>query len=293
MAVIDSKSGETQEVEIFVAVLGASGYTYAEAVYSQKKKDWIKVNVNALHFIGGVPAAIMPDCLKSAVTKVDKYEPDINPEYEDFANHYNTVILPARSRKPKDKALVENAVKIVYTRIFAPLRNRVFHSLDELNEAIWEKLDEHNDSSFQRLSTTRSKLLQEIDLPALKALPAERYELKRIESRKVQFNYHVYISEDKHYYSVPYEYRGKTVNIKYTSGNVEISFNNIRIAFHKRDITPSGYTTKTEHMPSHHKFYTEWSPQRFINWSKKQGVYVEQVIAEILKRRQHPEKANR
>lgn len=293
MAVIDSKSGKKQEVEIFVAVLGASGYTYAEAVYSQKKKDWIKVNVNALHFIGGVPAAIMPDCLKSAVTKVDKYEPDINPEYEDFANHYNTVILPARSRKPKDKALVENAVKIVYMRIFAPLRNQVFHSLDELNEAIWEKLDEHNDSSFQKLSTTRSKLLEEIDLSALKALPSERYELKRIESRKVQFNYHVYISEDKHYYSVPYEYRGKTVKIKYTSGNVEISFNNIRIAFHKRDITPGGYTTKKEHMPSHHKFYTEWSPQRFINWSKKQGMYVEQVIAEILKRRQHPEQAYR
>lgn len=293
MYIHDPQSGEKKEVEVFVAVLGASGYTYAEGVYTQRKKDWIKANTNALHFIGGSPAAIMPDCLKSAVTKVDPYEPSINPEYEDFANHYNTIILPARSRKPKDKALVENAVRIVYMRIYAPLRNRVFHSLEELNEAIWEKLDEHNNSPFQRLNTSRNQLLAEIDGPALKSLPTERYELKRIETRKVQFNYHVYISEDKHYYSVPYKYRGKTVRIKYTAGQVEIFYNNIRIAFHKRAIGPGCYTTKTEHMPSQHKFYTQWSPQRFINWGKKQGTSVELVIVEILKRRKYPEQAYR
>ena len=293
MTITDTKSGEQMEVEIFVALLGASEYTYAEAAHSQKKEDWIKVNTNALHYIGGVPAAIMPDCLKSAVTKADKYEPEINPEYEDFANHYNTVILPARSRKPKDKALVENAVKIVYMRIFAPLRNQVFHSLEELNEAIWEKLEEHNNMLFQRLETTRLKLLKEIDLPALKVLPVERYEQKQIEYRKVQFNYHVYLPEDKHYYSVHYDYRDKKVKIKYTARNVDISYNNIRIAFHKRDIRPGGYTTKKEHMPSDHRFYAEWSPQRFLNWGRDQGVYVKQVISKILTLRQHPEQAFR
>jgi len=239
------------------------------------------------------PLLMLPDCLKSAVTKADKYEPKINPEYEDFANHYNTVILPARARKPKDKALVENAVKLVYMRIFAPLRDRVFYSLQELNEAIREKLAEHNDARFQRLNTTRRRQLEEIDLPALKALPVERYEQKSIEYRKVQFNYHVYIPADKHYYSVPSDYRGKRVKIKCTAWNVEISYNNIRIAFHPRDITPGHYSTKKEHMPSHHKFYSGWSPQRFIDWGRKQGAFVEQMISEILKRRQHPEQAFR
>lgn len=293
MQIYDIKWGETQDVEVFVAVLGASGYAYAEAVCSQKKEDWLKVNTNTLHYLGGVPNAIMPDCLKSGVTKADKYEPEINPEYEDFANHYNTVILPARSRKPKDKALVENAVKLVYMRVFAPLRNQRFHSLDDLNEAIWEKLDIHNNMRFQRLDTTRRQLFETIDLPALKELPATRYELKSIEYRTVQFNYHVYLKEDKHYYSTPHRYRGKKVKIKYTNRNVEIIYDNERIAFHKRNRFPGGYTTINDHMPSTHRFYAEWSPQRFLNWAGKQGEYVEKVVAEILASRQYPEQAYR
>ena len=293
MYITDAKTCEKKPVEVFVAILGASQFTYSEAVETQQKHDWIKANTNTLHYIGGVPAAIMPDCLKSGVTRADKYEPDINPEYEDFANHYNTVILPARARKPKDKALAENAVKIIYMRIFAPLRNRVFFSLAELNEAIRDKLEEHNNACFQRLNTTRRQLLEQIDLPALKPLPPERYELKHIEYRKVQFNYHAYLPADKHYYSVPYAYRDKCVKIKYTAGNVEIFYNNTRIASHVRDISPGQYSTKKEHMPSHHRFYAEWSPGRFLNWAGQQGEYVEQIIGEILKQRQHPEQAFR
>ena len=293
MIVTDPFTGQEKEVEVFVAILGASGYTYAEAVFTQRKEDWIGANINALNFFGGAPGAIMPDCLKSAVTKADKYEPEINPEYEDFASHYDTVILPARSRKPKDKALVENAVRLVYMRIFAPLRNMVFHSLEELNTAIWEKLSDHNEMDFQRLNTSRRKLYTEIDKPALKPLPVEQYELKSIEYRSAQFNYHVYLREDKHYYSVPYEYKGKKVKIKYSARNVEIYHNNIRIAFHKRNRRPGGYTTEADHMPSTHRFFSEWSPQRFINWAQKQGEAVTHVIREILKRRKHPEQAFR
>jgi transposase len=141
LMVYDRTTGVGREVEILVAILGASQLTYAEATESQKKEDWIKANEHALRYYGGVPQAIVPDCLKSAVEKADKYEPDINPEYADFARHHNTVILPARPYSPKDKALAENAVKIIYQRVFAPLRDRIFYSLEEMNEAIWERLE--------------------------------------------------------------------------------------------------------------------------------------------------------
>ena len=208
MTVYDRKTGIGRPVETMVAILGASQLTYAEATESQKKEDWIKANVNALNYFGGVPLAIVPDCLKSAVTDGNQYEADINPEYNDFARHYGAVILPARPNCPQDKALAEGAVKIIYMRIFAPLRNSIFYSLEELNEAVWEKLEIHNNTMFQRMKITRREFFNETEKSVLKPLPADPYELRKFLSLKVQFNYHIAFSPDTHYYSVPWQNKG-------------------------------------------------------------------------------------
>lgn len=297
MTIYDRITGEEKEVETFVAILPCSRNTFTYATESQKKEDWIKANDEALWYFGGVPKAIVPDCLKSAVTKADYYEPDINPDYADFAEYYNTVILPARPGKWQDKALVENAVKIIYSRVFAPLRNTKFYSLDELNEAIRERLKIHNNMNFQRLKISRLKLFEEIEKPVLNPLPAKRYELKSFCTSLIYFNYHVWLKEDNHYYSVPWRLRDKNkkeyAKIIYTDRTVEIFHNNIRVAFHMRDKKPGGYTTVKEHMAPHHKFYAEWNPERFKNWASKIGEYVKILVAKILDKRKHPEQGYR
>lgn len=287
----DPKTGEWSEVETFVAILGASQLTYVEATATQQWADWVRANENALWYIEGVPNAIVPDCLKSGVQKPCKYEPDINPGYGDFARHYDTVILPARPLRSKDKALVENAVRIVYSRIFAPLRDRHFFTLRELNQAIGEKLREHNDRYFQRLKMSRRQLFEETERSALKPLPVRKYELRYFQMAKVQFNYHVYLSCDKHYYSVPFEYRGKQVKIIYTASGVEIYHDNSRLTSHLRDRTANKYTTIPEHMPSHHRFYHDWSPEKMRSWAGEIGSSVHQLVDQILARRAHPEQA--
>lgn len=287
----DPRTGTRRAVESFVAVLGSSELCYMEATESQKKEDWIAANEGALHYLGGVPGAIVPDALKSAVHKNDRYEPDINPEFADFARHYGTVILPARSRKARDKALVENAVRLMYMRVYAPLRNRAFGSLEELNEAIRELVDRHNDMQFQRLSVTRRELFEQVERAALKPLPPTRYEHKRFLSLKVQFNYHIELREDRHSYSVPWRYTGKRVRVLYTERMVEIYHDNIRIAAHRRDRTPGGYTTEREHMPERHRLYGEWSPQRILLWATQTGPSVRELVAEVFAHREHPEQA--
>lgn len=289
--VYDRTTGVGREVEMLVAILGASQLTYAEATESQRMEDWIKGNEHALRYYGGVTAAIVPDCLKSAVQKADKYEPDINPEYADFARHHNTVILPARPHSPKDKALVENAVKIIYQRVFAPLRDRTFYSLEELNEAIRERLEVHNHTHFQRMKISRWDLFNQTERSALKPLRAEAYELRRFLNLKVQFNYHIFFSPDKHYYSVPWRYGGKRVTVIYTSSSVEIYHKNVRIASHLRDLSAKRYTTAKEHMPPHHEFYQGWSPQKMIGWAEAIGVEVKAMIEAVLESRQYPEQA--
>jgi transposase len=287
--VSDPKTGVQREAEVFVAILGASQLTYAEARYTQQKADWIKANENALRYIGGVPRAIVPDCLKSGVTKGDKYDPDVNPEYADFARYYDTVILPARPHAPRDKALVENAVKIVYNRVFAPLRNQPFYSLEELNRAIREKLAVHNSRCFQRLQISRQQLFQEIEKAVLKPLPVNPYELRSFKFMQVQFNYHVYLSDDGHYYSVPYPYRGRKVRIAYTTSIVEIYHKNTRIAFHKRNLTQNKYTTVAEHMPPNHRFYKDWCPEKILEWAAKKGPNVQELVAKLLEKGTYPE----
>lgn len=291
MHIVDPETGEIEEVESFVAILGASQLTYVEFIRSQKLEDWIWVNENAVIYFGGATRGITPDNLKSAVTRACNYEPLINETYQAFARHYGTVVLPTRPVKPQDKSLAENAVNLIYQRIFAPLRNMTFHSLRELNEAAWELLEKHNNTPFQKRATTRRQLFNEIEKEELLPLPAERYELKRYQVSKVQFNYHVYLKEDKHYYSVAYQYAGSKVKTIYTSRVVEIFKDNVRIAMHQRDRRPYGYTTIKEHMPRDHQLVAGWNPERIVSWAEKMGGSVKEFIQLMLDKREHPQQA--
>lgn len=289
--VINRMTGEIIPVEVFVAVLGASQLVYVEAVENQKKENFIRANENAFRYFGGVTGAIVPDCLKSAVTKANKYEPDINPEYLDFARHYCTAILPARPHHPKDKPLAENAVRIVYSWIFARIRDQVFFSLADLNKAIRELLEEYNNKPMQRPKLSRRDMFNEIEKDALKPLPNELYEIKHYKRLKVGFNYHVYLSEDRHSYSVPYRVRGRYVDLFFTEKNVEIYENNTRIAIHTRSRKLNGYTTLKEHMPPNHQWMADWNSDRLINWAANMGVPVKDVIEAVLLSKEHPEQA--
>jgi len=291
LCVTDPNTGEITEYEVFVSVLGASQLSYIEAVPSQKKDDWIFVNQNALHFYGGVPAAIVPDCLKSAVIKSDKYEPEINQTYKDFAEHYDTVILPARALHPKDKSLAENFVRNAYRQIFAPLRNQIFFTLEELNEALWKQLDIYNNGKFQKRDYSRQQLFDEVEKSELKQLPKNNYEVKHFTSSRVQYNHHIYLNTDKHYYSVPFQFTGKKVLVNYTSRVVEVYFNNERIAIHKRNLNPYGYTTDNNHRPKNHQYKAKWTSERFISWAKNIAPEVESMIKKIIDNRAHPEQA--
>ncbi len=291
MHYVDPDTGEVIPAEIFITILGASQLIYVEAVRSQNLEDWIWANENAWRYYGGATRAICPDNLKSAVTKACNYEPLINETYDDLARHYNTVILPTRPGKPKDKALVENAVRIVYQRIFAKLRNQTFFSLEELNAAIWEELEKINDADFQRRDISRRQLFNEIEKNELQPLPKERYEIRRYQVSKVEFNHHIYLREDKHYYSVPYQYTGQKVKTLYTNRNVEIYKDNVRIALHKRNTRPYGYTTDKSHMPAEHQFVDGWNTDRFIKWASKMGGSIEIFIEKLLDSKEHPQQA--
>ncbi|MFC1863191.1 IS21 family transposase [Thermodesulfobacteriota bacterium] len=291
LSIVDRKTGEIQPVEVFVAILGASQLTYVETSCSQKSEDWIRSNENAFLYFGGVTNAIVPDNLKSGVTHSDKYEPGINFMFEDFADHYQTVVLPARVRRPQDKALVENAVRLVYQRIYAPLRNRDFFSLEELNEAIRDLLAQHNKAQFQRLKISRKGLFEKIEKAVLKPLPKDRYAIKQCKELTVQFNYHIELRADRHYYSVPWQLKGKRVRVIYDDRIVAIYYDNIRIAQHKRDRAPNKYTTLHTHMPPDHRHYAEWNPERFIRWAKSIGDNVEEIIKLVIRSRKHPEQA--
>lgn len=293
LSIVDINTGDVRQVEVFISILAASQKTYVEAVYSQESYTFIRANENAFLKFGGVTAAIVPDNLKSAVTKPNRYEPDINFQYMAFAAHYNTIILPARSGKSKDKALVESMVRIIYQRVFAPLRNKIFYSLDELNSAIADLTEKHNNTPFQRLGFSRNELFLKIEASALKPLPATRYEFKKYAFLKVAFNYHIYLSEDIHYYSVPYRYISKKVKVIYTQESVEIFYNNLRIAYHRRDRKKGGYTTTDSHMPPNHAYYASWSPERITGWAAKVGPFVEKMTVQILAAKKHPEQAYR
>ena len=280
------------EAQLFVAILGASQYLYVEAVRSQKKEDFLTANRNALLFFGGVPKAIVCDNLKSAVTEADRYEAVINPEYDHFAAHHGTVIFPARPYHPRDKALVESAVNIMYTKILAPLRNERFDSLQALNQALWDRLDEVNSARFQRLPFSRHDLFESTDRPALKPLPAVRYEYTEFRMLTVGFNYHVEEREHHHFYSVPYAYARRRVSVIIGQRTIEIYFENVRIAFHTRQFFP-GYSTLPEHRPEQHRAQLEWTPERLIQWAQSVSVNTKLLVTRILEKARYPDQAYR
>lgn len=291
LAIVDRVTGEIKPVEVLVAVLGYSHYTYVEATLSQKKEDFISAIENSLHFYTGVPQAIVTDNLKSAVIKGCKFEPQLNETFESFAVHYGTTILPTRVYKPKDKAIVEGAVNIVYKRVFAPLRDCVFFSLLELNEAIKEQLEKHNEMGFKAREHSRKILFEQIEKMSLNQLPQHRYELKNYSWNKVHKNGHVYLNEDKHYYSVPYTYLSKKVKVVYDNTQVEIYYHHQRIAAHQRNRKHYTYTTLADHMASSHRFVSEWSSEKFLKWACDIGEPTRYMIEKILETKSHPEQA--
>lgn len=291
LAIADRDSGELQPVEVFVAILGCSQLTYVEAVYSQKKEDLVRACENALHYFGGVPAAIVPDNLKSAVTKSSRYEPTINETFADFAEHYGTVVLPARAYRPKDKALVEGAVKIIYRSIYTSISNRPYPTLEALNTAIREALEVHNTTAFKGRDYSRLQQFDEIERSALQPLPAYPYEFKQQAIVTVMKNGHVCLGADKHYYSVPYRYIGKRVKLLYTSTRVEVYAHYERIAVHQRHGRKYHYTTNQEHLASAHRFLSDWTPEKFIEQAQAIGEAVAAYIIMVIEHKQHPEQA--
>ncbi len=287
--IVDKQTGELKEVEVFIAILPNSQYTYVEACYSQKRADLIACISNTLSFYGGVPKAIVSDNLKSAVTRACKYEPEINRSLKELAQHYGCAINPTRAYSPQDKALVENAVNLTYQRIYHPLREMTFFSLEELNQQIRILLNRYNDQLFQRKQASRKELFQSIEQGYLKPLTATRYELKDYRRAKVQKMGYVYFSPDKTYYSVPYRYIGKHTQIHYTQNVVEVYFNHKRIAIHHRNHVSGSYITNKDHLCSSHKAYMEWSPDYFKKKALKHGQAVHDFVSGLLDGYDYPE----
>lgn len=287
--IIDKQTGEIIAVEVFIAILPNSHYTYVEACLSQSRRDLVACCTRALNFYAGVPKAIVSDNLKSAVTRASKYEADINRTFKDFARHYNCVINPARSYAPQDKALVENAVHLTYQRIYYPLREMTFFSLEDLNKEIRKLLVGYNTLLFKRKESSRIELFQTVERQYLKPLPSSSYELKDYRKAKVQKMGYVYFSPDKNYYSVPYRYIGKETCIHYTNSMIEVYFYHERIALHPRTGAKGSYITITEHLSSTHKFYSDWSPEFFKKKAAHHGEYVLSCIERILTSHEYPE----
>lgn len=291
IGIVDRLSGEIRKAQIFVAVLGASNYTYAEATMSQQIEDWIGSHVRAFSFFGGVPEVIVPDNLKSGVTKTCRYEPDLNPTYHDLACHYQTVVVPARVRKPRDKAKAEAGVLLVERWILARLRKHTFFSLTDLNREIQRLLQDLNNKAFKKLPGSRKSRFEELDRPALKALPASAYELAYWKKATVHLDYHIEV--EGHYYSVPYALVKKQLDIRYSKNTVECFQGNKRVASHVRNEQRGGHTTVKEHMPVKHQKYMEWTPERFKRWATKIGPETLCLTETLLVQRAHPQQAYR
>ena len=285
---VDPHSGEVTEVELFVAVLGASNYTFAEATRSQKLADFVGSTIRAFEYFGAVPEIVVPDQLRSAVSGPDRYEPDINPTYLEMAQHYGVTVIPARPRRPRDKAKVETGVLVAQRWILAALRHRTFFSLAELNDAIAELLERLNVRPFQKLDGCRRSVFEAIDRPAMRSLPPRRYELAEWRHAKVNVDYCV--SFDHRVYSVPYPLVGQAVEIRATVSVVEILHKGVRVASHTRSFGPKGTSMiADEHRPRAHRDYGRWPPERIVAWAASVGPHVGDVAAAIMSRRTHPE----
>lgn len=291
----DATTGIIRAAQVFVAVLGASSYTYTEVTETQGLEDWLSSHRRALEFFGGVPQIVVPDNLKVGVKSPSYYEPEINPAYAELAQHYGFAVIPTRVRKPRDKAKVEVGVQVVEQQVLAPLRDRTFFSLAEANGAVRELLDEMNRSPFQKLPGSRLEVFESVERAELHPLPPTPYVPSQWKRAKVSIDYHV--EADGHYYSVPYRYARETVDLRLTANAVEVFLNNARIAAHRRvpDALPykGRHTTVAEHMPKAHQRYGDWSPQRLIHWAQKTGEHTARVVEEILASKPHPEQGYR
>ncbi len=289
--VIDRNTGEIRFAEIFVAVLGASAYAYAEATWSQQLPDWIASHVRALEFMGAVPALLIPDNLKSAIKRACRYDPEANSTYADMARHYGTAILPARPASPKDKAHVEAGVLLVQRWILARLRNQQFFSLAELNRHIAKLLADLNRRPFKKLAGSRLSAFETIDRPAMRPLPATRYEFAQWKIVTVSIDYHVEI--EGHYYSVPHHLVQRKLDARYTTTAIECFFKGRRVAAHARSHVRGRFTTAAEHMPEAHRKHQEWTPGRLLNWARTIGEGTCGVVQWQFDHRPHPEQGYR
>lgn len=287
MPITDRETGEVVPAQVFIAALGASNYTFAEAIESQAKEPWLRAHVDMFEYFGGVSEILVPDNVRSGVDKACRYEPQINQSYQDLAEHYGTTILPARARKPQDKAKVEVAVKIVQNYIEARLRNETFHSIPELNQRIRYWLEKLNSKPFQKLPGSRKEMFEKYEKPMLKPLPASRYEFYEWKKAKVHIDYHVEL--EGHYYSVPYQFVGKEVEICFNTKLIKILYDSRVIASHHREYRRGKHSTTVDHMPKGHQEHSSWNVERFINWAKSIGPSTALVIERLLSSSPNPE----
>ena len=290
--IIERTTGEVIAVEFFVGVLGASNRTFAEATKTQRSVDFIQSHVRMFEYFGGAPALVVPDQLKSAVSSSCWYEPAIQRTYEELAKHYRTAVLPARPRKPRDKAKVEGAVRIAQRWILARMRNEQFFSLDALNERIAELLEDLNARPMRRFGgKSRNELFEILDKPALKALPSERFVVGEWGRARLNVDYHADV--DKHWYSAPYTLIHELLDVRATSMTVELFHRGQRVASHVRSYVAGKHTTNPAHMPKAHQAHLEWPPSRVIEWARTIGPDVGALVEAILKEKQHPEQGYR
>lgn len=289
---VDTDTGEIKQALLFLSILGSSQLTYVEAVESQQVDDLILSCIHALEYFGGAPLAIVPDNLKSAVTKSHRYEPRINENFECFARHYSMAVVPARAYKPKDKALVENAVKIAYQRILKNLGEDSV-SLAELNARISRLLEEHNNTLLTNREYSRRQRFEEIERSALQSLPSLPYELRKQVKVTVLKTGHIMLHTDKHYYSVPYSFIGKKVKVLFSKSMIEVFYKYEKIAEHRRVKSKYNYTTVAEHMATKHKAIMEWTPEKFLQKAAAIHADVEFYIARVLEKKSYPEQAYR
>lgn len=286
MPVIDPTTGEVRQAQIFLAVMGASSYTFAEATWSQTLPDWIGSHVRAFEFFGGVTELLVPDNLRSGVTKAHRYDPDVNITYFTMASHYGTAVMPARARKPKDKPKAEGGVLLAQRWILAALRNQTFFSLEELNAAIRPLLTQLNQHPFKKLPGSRETAFKSLEQPTLKPLPTLPHELDEWRKARVPLDYHVVC--ELHHYSVPFTLIGEKVEIRMTERVIEVLHKGSRVASHLRSHVAGGTSTHKEHMPLPHQYYAKWTPEAIMAWAEKVGYETQCLFLATLEDRPHP-----
>jgi transposase len=291
LSLVNPQGGESIPTQLFVAVWGASNYTYAEATLTQQLPDWIGSHTRAFQYFDCVPKAVVPDCLKGAVSRACRYEPELNPTYAEMASHYGICVLPARPAHPRDKAKVETGVLIAKRWILAALRHRTFYGLAELNGAIQELLERLNARALRKVKKSRRELFDLFDRPQAQTLPEKPYEYAEWRVATVNIDYHIEV--ERHYYSVPFRLIREKLDVRLSAHTVEAFLRGERVAAHQRSFIPYGHTTLKEHMPPSHQQYLEWTPSRIVDWAKKIGPQTAELVHKVIESRTYPEQAYR